>query len=249
MLCLTAFHDIMKMHWLCPKVAEKHGPYKGYQAGSVIYDHDVALSYVMEHYPELLPSYRTLSPQMQEVALFSQSKMQFNHGWFVQAESPPGRMLGPLKNCLSSAKPGDLPFYFFHWLTDLSGAEGTPKGGAEKFVVKLPEPVLAAFLWSIPYLEHLNGQTETQVTENYLMARWQSECTPFAGPRGSSSIALLRLTVMAQGDASTVIQAFQSLPPDVSKLLSEELALTGCQDQLFDCFPASGGPAILIYYD
>merc|ERR1719422_200088 len=106
MLCLTAVHDIMKMQWLRPKVAAKHGNYKGYPAGAVIGDHDVAIAYVMEHYPELLPSYHILSPRMQEVVLFSQSKMQFNHGWFVQAEAPPGLMLGTLKSCLSTAKPG-----------------------------------------------------------------------------------------------------------------------------------------------
>merc|ERR1712117_803832 len=102
-------------------------------------------------------------------------------------------MLGGLKQVLATAEPGHLAFYFFHWLTDLAGAEGTPRAGAEKFVVKFPEPVLASFLWSIPYLEHLIGKTETQVTENYLMARWQSTCTSLGLSNGSSSLALLRL--------------------------------------------------------
>ena len=248
LLCLTAFHDVLKMKWLCPRVVEAHGPYKGYAAGAVIHDHDIALAYVMEFYPELLPSYSILPPHMQELVLFTQSKMQFNHGWFVQAEAPPGIMLRPLKSCLATAQPGHLPFYFFHWLTDLSGAEGTPKRGAEKFVLKFPEPVLAAFLWSIPYLDNLAAKTETQVVQEYLAARWQSAFPSKALPTGPDSVALLRLSVMAQGEAEAVVEAFSTLPSCAQSILSAELAHTGSEDQHFEGCPACGGPALLIYY-
>merc|ERR1719148_589160 len=120
-------------------------------------------------------------------------------------------MLSSLKGCLAAAQPGHLPFYFFHWLTDLSGAEGTPMGGAEKFVLKFPEPVLAAFLWSIPYLDRLAGKTETEVMEQYLVARWQDTFPDALLPTGPRSIALLRLAVMAQSEAGIIAEAFQRL--------------------------------------
>jgi len=248
MLCLTAFHDIMKMQWLCPVVAAAHSPYQGYEEGDTINDHDIALSYVMEYHPHLLPSFNILPKGMQQVLLFTQCKMSFNHGWFVQAEAPPGHMLAGLRRCMSAALPGDLAFYFFHWLTDLSGAEGTPKGGAEKLVVKFPEPVLAAFLWSIPYLQHLHGQTETKVTESYLTARWERTFPDVTLPSGFTSVALLRLAVMAQNEGHYVIQAFKSLTNDMQNILAEELALTGVAGQSYDRCPVYGGPAILVYY-
>ena len=103
-------------------------------------------------------------------------------------------------------------------IRELSGtiawAEGTPKGGAEKFVLRFPKPVLAAFLWSIPYLEHLAEEAETQVTETYLRACWLSSFPNLNQPVGPSSIALLRLTVMTQGEAQSVVETFHGLPPD-----------------------------------
>lgn len=55
--------------------------------------------------------------------------MTFNHGWFVQAEGTPGAMLSPLKCVLGRAASEDLAFYFFHWCTDLSGAEAGNSAG------------------------------------------------------------------------------------------------------------------------
>jgi hypothetical protein len=79
--------------------------------------------------------------------------MSFNHGWFVQAEAPPGAMLSKFKSVLmGGATSKDVGFYFLHWVTDLAGAEATPLGGSEKFVLKFPHAVLASFLWSIPFL-------------------------------------------------------------------------------------------------
>jgi len=247
MLCLSAFHDIMKMHWLLPVVTSAFGPYKGYPVGAVVHDHDLALSYIIEFYPHLIPSYNILSPEMQGVILFSTSKMQFNHGWFVQAEAPPGPMLGALKAMLTS-NPGDFYFYFLHWLTDLSGAEGTPRGGAEKLVLKFPMPVLRAFLWSIPYLQELETKTETQTFDNYLVARWQKTFGDRDLPIGDSRIALLRITVMAQAGASLAASAFPRLPTSVRDMLSLELARTGTEGQAFAGCSVVGGPALLVYY-
>ena len=72
MLCLTAFHDIMKVTDLCPRVASAHAPYHGYADGEIITDHDLALAYVLDYYPDLLPSFRILPPASREVVLFTQ---------------------------------------------------------------------------------------------------------------------------------------------------------------------------------
>ena len=42
--------------------------------------------------------------------------------------------------------PSDVAFYFVHWLTDLAGAEPSPLGGAEKFVLKFPHAVRGRML-------------------------------------------------------------------------------------------------------
>jgi len=48
LLCLTAFHDVMKVEALLPRVQAEHAPYLGYEAGVQINDHDIALSYILE---------------------------------------------------------------------------------------------------------------------------------------------------------------------------------------------------------
>jgi len=248
MLCLTAFHDIMKVEELCPVVQPEHAPYLGHGAGTRIHDHDQALSYLLEHYPELLPSFAWLPDGAKRSILFSQSKLQFNHGWFVQAEAPPGAMLTTFKRMLHGASPGDLAFYFFHWLTDLAGAEGSPLAGAEKFTVKFPHAVLQAFLWSIPYLRNLEESTETEVVESYMEARWLSTFPEIELPKGPSSLAKLRLAVMAQGGAREALESFDMLPQASVTLLSTELARTGMASQTYQRSHVDGGPAFLVYY-
>ena len=61
------------------------------------------------------------------------------------------------------ASPSDVGFYFVHWLTDLAGAEPSPLGGAEKFVLKFPHAVLDSFIRSFAVLNDLAIHTETKV--------------------------------------------------------------------------------------
>jgi hypothetical protein len=250
-LCLTAFHDIMKMEDLLPTVRQEHcgedGKYKGYKPGDIIGDHDIALSYVLEFYPELLPSYAGLPEDERKVVLFTQSKMQFNHGWFVQAEAPPS-MLSTFKQVLLGSRKEDIFFYFLHWFTDLAGAEARPLAGAEMFVLKLPHPVLALFLWSIPYLGKLAHMSETVVMESYLKARWLALAPECDLPEDHDSIAFMRLAVMAQANQA-VVDIFLDLPMSYQNLLAMELTRTGIVGQRFCSAPlTSGGPAFLVYY-
>lgn len=249
LLCLTAIHDVMKVEALLPVVQKEHAPYLGYEAGVVIRDHDCALSYLMEHFPELLPSYAGLPTDAQKAVLFTQGKMNFNHGWFVQAEAPPGAMLCTLKSVLmAGATAADLGLYFLHWFTDLAGAEATPLGGAEKFVLKFPHSVLTSFLWSIPFLGKLETSSETAVVEQYLKARWRAIAPDTPCPQDGAAVACMRIATMAQSDES-VVEIFRGLPTRDRNCLAQEMAYTGCVDQRFSTAPAWGvGPALLIYY-
>eukprot|EP00429_Kryptoperidinium_foliaceum_P013459 CAMPEP_0176042820 /NCGR_PEP_ID=MMETSP0120_2-20121206/21248_1 /TAXON_ID=160619 /ORGANISM="Kryptoperidinium foliaceum, Strain CCMP 1326" /LENGTH=1104 /DNA_ID=CAMNT_0017376229 /DNA_START=55 /DNA_END=3367 /DNA_ORIENTATION=- len=249
LLCLTAMHDVMKVEALLPIVQKEHAPYLGYEAGVVIRDHDCALSYLMEHFPSLLPSFAGLPPEVQKAVLFTQGKMNFNHGWFVQAEAPPGAMLCTLKSVLmAGATAADLGLYFLHWFTDLAGAEATPLGGAEKFVLKFPHAVLTSFLWSIPFLGKLETLSETAVVEQYLKARWRVIAPESPCPQDGTAIACMRLAVMAQSDDS-VVEIFRGLPVRDRNCLAQEMAYTGCVDQRFCTSLGWGaGPAFLIYY-
>jgi hypothetical protein len=208
----------------------------------------MALSYVLEKFPDLLPSFKGLPKAQRDIVCFTQNKMQFNHGWFVQAEAPPGHMLQGFKSALlEGAQPRDIAFYFLHWFTDLAGACGTPLGGAEKFVLKFPHSVLKSFIWSVPYLSHLVKLTETETTEKYLQARWHDQFPSKPLPTDTASVARMRLAVMAQQDYG-VIEAFDTLPSAEKLVLQEELALTGASGQTFKGSPVRGGPALLVYY-
>lgn len=249
LLCLTSFHDIMKVEALQPVVAEEHGPYLGVAASKTLFDHDMALSYVLSHYPSMLPSFRGLTSKAKQAVLFTQGKINFNHGWFVQGEAPPGAMLSTFKRVLEEgcASPSDVAFSFLHWITDLAGAEATPLGGAEKFVLKFPHAVLASFLWSMPFLGKLAEVTETEVFEEYLKARWTTAFPDAVVPEDHTAIAQLRLVVMAQGGWE-VVPCFRRLSRVDQELLSDEMARTGCSGQTYRSSRVEGGPAILVYY-
>jgi len=174
-------------------------------------------------------------------------------GWLVQAEAPPASLFRKFRQYITTgqAPAADIAFYFVHWFTDLAAAEPCPMDGCEKFVLKFPQKVLAAFLNSFSIVQQLYSRSETQVLEDYLIWRWQSQ-EPSLGrpPEGEGSIMKLRLVVMAQGDSERLLEAINKLSPEDHQTLSEELACTGCKDQQFarDTLRSNSGPAILVYY-
>jgi len=239
MLALTAIHDVMKVEALLPRVEEKHAPYRGYQAGDIINDHDAALGYVLDHHPHCLPSYQGLPELQQKTLRFTQSKMSFNHGWLVQAEAPPEALFSKFKQVADTggAEPTDIAFYFVHWLTDLAAAVPTPLEGAEKFVLKFPRPVLGSFIRSFSVLNELAVKTETQVFEQYLNDWWTENIARLGPvPEGPHSIAIMRLVVQAQAEEKqrSIIGAFSALGPEDRKVLCEEMAQSGIAGQFFE---------------
>ena len=163
MISLTVIHDVMKVEAILPLVSAEHAPYQGFKEDDRINDHDQALGYVLDYYSAHLPSFEILSSHDQRTVRFTQSKMGFNHGWLVQGEAPPSPLFAKFKEVMLTehVAPADVAFYFVHWLTDLAGAEPSPLGGAEKFVLKFPHAVLDSFIRSFAVLNELAVQSET----------------------------------------------------------------------------------------
>ena len=123
MLVLTAIHDIMKVEALLPSVQPEHAPYQGFAALDKINDHDQAIGYVLDYFGDCLPSFKALPLEQRRVVRFTQAKLQFNHGWLVQAEAPPGALFSKFKEyvpCSPHPNPrGDA--YTHVWRTSTTG--------------------------------------------------------------------------------------------------------------------------------
>jgi hypothetical protein len=177
-------------------------------------------------------------------------------GWLVQGEAPPSPLFRAFRKVVLSGNysHSDIAFYFVHWFSDLAGSEPYPMQGCEKFVLKFPQRVLGNFVESMPVVWNLGPKSETEVYEDYLVWRWENhEPSLGAPPTGRGAIAKLRLVLMAQANSQDVLGQFKSLPEEDKQLLSDELSMTGCQDQLYQREPGdhkyrSKGPALLIYY-
>mmetsp|Transcript_45207 Transcript_45207/g.107596 ORF Transcript_45207/g.107596 Transcript_45207/m.107596 type:complete len:679 (-) Transcript_45207:53-2089(-) len=249
MLSLTAFHDIMKNQALCPTVRGES--YSGFKPGETILDHDLALAYVLDRYPDALPSFAILTPEQRRVVRFTQSEMGFNAGWLVQAEGPPSAVLSKLKKAIANGKAheADVAFYFAHWVTDLAGAEPTPFRGSEKFAVKFPPAVLQSLMGCFSVVQSLANATETEVYETYLANRWEQagDSLGFV-PEGQDRMAKLRLHCMAQHNCKPVLEAFDQLRDIDRDVLIEELSATGLESQNFSSFDSSVGTPFLMYY-
>ncbi|CAE7780560.1 unnamed protein product [Symbiodinium microadriaticum] len=263
LLVLTALHDVMKVSLLLPVVQPPDAPYRGYLKSEVVGDHDMAIFYLIERYPELLPSLSSLKPDLQSSVRMVLSGLAFNNGWFVQAEAPPGAVLRGIKAAITSQNKSDrkltkrdLSLYFVHWLTDLAGAEPSPLLGCLKLTSQLPLPVLKSFMESVKYIQQLADRTETEVMESYLKDRWRNAQPPMGPlPSGPEALAKTRLLCMAQGMAGQVLEAFDKLSEADRMVLSEEMARTGTENQSFSegFVPSSvrdllAGPAFLVYY-
>jgi len=255
LLVLMSVHDIMKLDVILPVVARHAGTWNGYKAGETVLDHDAALSYVLEHCPQALPSFTGLSPRQQESIRFTQTKLDYNMGWLVQGEAPPGALFRSFRKVViaGNASERDIAFYFVHWFADLAGAEPYPLNGCEKFVVKFPRKVLGCFIDSFSVVWTLGpSKTETQVYEDYVVWRWATnELDLGPAPSGQGAIAKMRLILMAQGDSGELLRTLAALPGEDRQVLEAELAVTGCEGQGFqheEDSPAGSGPAILVYY-
>jgi hypothetical protein len=254
MLALTAVHDIMKICEPCPVVLPEHAPYADHAAGEVIVDHDLALGYVLLHDVEALPCIAMLQPHQQAAVRFTQAQMEYNHGWLVQAEAPPGALLSKLKALIQKegATTADIAFYFVHWLTDLGGAVPTPLHGAEQFTLRFPLVVLSSIVDTLNVVQRLVNVSETELMEAYLVHMWRERTGTLRAepPTGRDAIALMRLVVQVQSHLSGIqtVNAFAALSDADRATIGMEMALTGIRGQAYERSTYHGGPAILVYY-
>eukprot|EP00928_Gymnodinium_smaydae_P032460 TRINITY_DN23502_c0_g2_i1.p1 TRINITY_DN23502_c0_g2~~TRINITY_DN23502_c0_g2_i1.p1 ORF type:complete len:1241 (-),score=183.64 TRINITY_DN23502_c0_g2_i1:149-3871(-) len=255
MLVLLAVHDIMKISVLLPCVSKDLDDFQGYRSGETINDHDVALSYVLQRYPQVLPSYSGLPTEEQKQLIrFVHDKIDYNMGWLVQGEAPPGALFRSFRKVIQEGQAAgcDVSFYFTYWFCDLAGAEPYPLEGCNKFVLKFPQHVLTRFLESFGVVHTLSDKTETEVLEEYYRYRWKrAQPSLGAPPDCSGSVARMRLVLSAQGDSARILQEFSNLPAAMQLQLASEMALTGISNQTFtrDAAAKGGvGPAILVYY-
>jgi len=257
MLALTAFHDIMKVEALLPRVSEAAAGFQGYAEGNMINDHDTALAYVLDFHPGLLPSFGELSREEQLSVAFTQAKMNFNHGWLVQAEAPPDSLFTKFKSVIDTegVDKGDIAYYFVHWLTDLAGAHPSPLEGSVKFVLQFPQPVLASFINSFSVLNELATKSETQVFEEYLVQLWNETAARGVAigpqPTGNDAVALMRLMIQAQQPQlqEQVVAGFAKCAAADREVLAAEMGQTGMPGQTYSSGPSEGfGPAFLVYY-
>lgn len=254
LIVLMVFHDIMKLNPLLPTVESHVDDFFGYLSGEMVGDHDLALSYILTHHPFLLPSFAGLSPEQQSSILFAVCKMDYNMGWLVQAEAPPGALFRTMRGLCQNGQGAieNVALYLLHWFADLAGAEPCPMEGCTKFVLKFPLRVLSQFLESFPVVQNIATQSETRVVEDYLKQCWEQHC-PSLGPllSGYGAIAKMRLVLMSQGESLEILRHFEYLNLWDQHTLVEEMRCTGCADQMYECEDeprGSKGPAILVYY-
>lgn len=255
MLVFAVIHDAMKNTAWLPRVHHQHAPYCGHGAGDCIHDRDIALAYVIERFPQLLPSFDCLEPGQRAPILFAQVKMGFNNSWLVHGEAPPRVLFSKFKQVITRGRVSqvDINFYFVHWFTHITGAvvhRGRPWHGVEKCATQSSIRVLRRFVDSFGFVDRLASDSEVHVMEDYLSNRWEAHGLPFLSAKNTSTIALQRLTLMAQGFEREVVDAFSLLPPQDQICLSDELARTGHKMQ-FQRAPASVtskplGPALMV---
>ncbi|CAK0804499.1 unnamed protein product [Prorocentrum cordatum] len=145
MLVLTAIHDVMKVEALLPTVDAKVGSFSGYRRRGRDDQRPRPRAWVhtgaRARGAPLLPGAAPAAAGPREVHAVQHG--EYNMGWLVQAEAPPGPLFGKFRQVIlaGGARPADISFYFVHWLTDLAGAEPCPLEGCEKFVLKFPQRV------------------------------------------------------------------------------------------------------------
>eukprot|EP01065_Artemidia_motanka_P005733 TRINITY_DN1277_c2_g2_i2.p1 TRINITY_DN1277_c2_g2~~TRINITY_DN1277_c2_g2_i2.p1 ORF type:complete len:1126 (+),score=156.56 TRINITY_DN1277_c2_g2_i2:225-3602(+) len=252
LLTLMVSRGILKEAAFRPRVAAAHAPHFGKPAGALLDDSNEGLSYVMEHFADRLPSYRTLAAEEQRLLLAVQRDMSFNFGWLVQGEAPPSVLFTKCKRMLKTISTADMNFYFAAWFVEFAAAEPSPLPwpGAVRVTKKFPLKLLSIFMESLKFVtERLALRTETQVAEEYLDFRWRQFSPALPAVPPATRIAAQRLALMAQGMEHACIEALLGLPADMRSTFESELQITGCAGQTYTCSEAKhGGPALLLVY-
>lgn len=187
----------------------------------------------------MLPSFEGLSYQVKEILVAI--TFNYNHGWFVQAETS---VAVALPDVPIFRDPALMALYALHWIADVGGANPDNSGGSSTW-----------FLWGrlgaktlLPMLDAFSTLTRT-VENGRAMAyyawiehsfkNYQPIVSP--SPVTPDAVARMRLTAMAQHHAERMDNVWLGhISKEDKELLMLELALTGIADE---SFPAGSCPA------
>jgi hypothetical protein len=193
-------------------------------------DHDQVLLTALQEFPEVSPSFQSLSSHYQEVVLEG-LQAQFSLGQFMQGENVPASLEG-----VRDVSQEALDIYNLHLLFDIAGAAGHVRQDGS---ATLTESAWRNFASATTALERVGERPLSETYDDYL--------TKKAGQLGIGDIAdpakraaarlgcMLRASTPEQGAA--IADVFAALPEETRGILEHELSRTGVDDQ-----------ATLIYY-
>ncbi|KAF4652938.1 hypothetical protein FOL47_010776 [Perkinsus chesapeaki] len=223
MLCFMAIHDLGKIRDIRRDLSPG------------ICDHDKALLYIIEHTPEVLPSYLRLPPYYQKL-IHSTLSVEFNFGQFLQGENLPANLL-KVKCLIGKDGKDALSFYLFHIFVDIAGISGTRTWEGS---LTMDQSLYSTFQDGVNCLGMLTTEDVDDVYKSYLSRR----ALAFGGEVTSrADFALARLVCQARAsdfsDAEEVMAVWnEGLSPSERSALTEFLVRDGIH----------GRPGFLIYY-
>lgn len=197
-------------------------------------DHDVVLLDVLQHHPEMSPSFSGLLPKYQEL-IINGLKAKFNMGHLSQAEGPAAILSG-----LKDIDQDSLNFYLIHVLFDTAGVVGHIKQNGS---LVMNEPTYRNLEIAIDAIDYFrNGHTEQESYDHMLEERskdWNIDVKNNSEDKTVARVAcMMRLSGTADQLKVDIIKStFDALDENDRNTLVDELNKNGIDDE-----------AILIYY-
>eukprot|EP00397_Hematodinium_sp_SG-2012_P000013 GEMP01000013.1.p1 GENE.GEMP01000013.1~~GEMP01000013.1.p1 ORF type:complete len:4104 (+),score=709.09 GEMP01000013.1:293-12604(+) len=222
MLSFMAIHDLGKL-----------SDFRGDLAPG-IHDHDVAISRIVDEFPEVLPSYMSLDSKHQELVAAA-VKVKFNFGQFLQAENLPANLLS-MKELLGEQGPGALAFYLFHIFADICGIMGAQTQEGSKFMT---ETMYHNFRLGADVLQQLSLSSPNEVYDAFLRKRAERQGLELnnAVDRAIARLACCCRCFNEEGGA-LVKEEFLQLPTEERERLTAYLNVDGIEER----------PGFLLYY-
>ncbi|KAF4666566.1 hypothetical protein FOZ61_009605 [Perkinsus olseni] len=223
LLCFTAIHDLGKMNDFRADVV----PHE-------IHDHDTALGYIMNHCPEVLPSYKSLSDHYKDLIRTS-LRVNFNFGQFLQGENLPANLVG-IKQLFKDKTNDAMPFFLFHIFADMAGILGARSLEGSLF---MSETMYNNFARGIEAIQELQTSCPRDVYDRFLLKR-AAESFPSMTNRADRAFArvVCLCRIFNPADTRLLQSAFYELPETKRDELVDYLNRDGIDEK----------PAYLLYY-
>jgi len=199
-----------------------------------VYDHDVAITQIVDEYPQVLPSFMRLDSEYQELVATA-VRVKFNFGQFLQGENLPANLTS-MKDLLAVQGSEALAFYLFHIFVDMCGILGAHTLEGSKFMT---ETMYYNFRVGFDVLQQLGNTSPNETYDAFLRTRSVRQGIPMSGPHERAIIRLgCCCRVFTEDEGRQVKDAFESLPPDSMRKLTDFLNTDGIEKR----------PSFLLYY-